>query len=111
MRRLKLGISLLSAGFIYIDTLNERLQNPAELLRLQRGIMRDPLGREYIPHRGPYAAIRYYQEMSLDRDAKPKGMIDDLRPDMVSIIVKNISNIFIRDFPLYLRCILMKGCV
>ena len=52
--------------------------------------------------------------MSLDKDDEPEAINDDLRPDIVRIILKKIYLACAYEhcaFPLYPRCILMKGCV
>jgi len=37
--------------------------------------------------------IRNYVEMRLDRDSEPEAMSDDLRVDIVRIILEQISNV------------------
>ena len=53
--------------------------------------------------------------MSLDRDDKSEAISDDLQPDVVGIILEDILYLTCAyehcAFPLYLRCILTKGCV
>lgn len=46
-----------------------------------------------------HAAIGHYDEMSLDREDKPEATSDDLRPDVVRIILRDISNMRIRALP------------
>lgn len=45
---LKLVIASLPECFMYNDARDERIQELAELLGLQRGIVRDPLGGKYF---------------------------------------------------------------
>ena len=45
--KLKLAIALLPECGVYVDALNGRLQDLAELVGLQRGIIQGSLGHEY----------------------------------------------------------------
>jgi len=114
MRMLKTTIASLRKVFICIDALDEYLpKNLPELLESLRDIVREsPNTRMFItgrPHVGVaierYLAkavvipvspntddIRSYLEMKLDRDDDPEAMDNDLRADIVKVILEKMSD-------------------
>jgi len=120
MRMLMIAISSLPQVFICIDALDECLpKNLPELLESLRYIVREsPTTRIFLTGR-PHVKetiqryftevavipispnrddIRNYVEMRLDRDGEPEAMSDDLRADIVRIILEKIPDMCVRAF-------------
>ena len=120
MRMLTMAISSLPQVFICIDALDECLpKNLPELLESLRYIIREsPTTRIFLTGR-PHVKetiqryfmevavmpispnrddIRNYVEMRLDRDGEPEAMNDDLRADIVRIILEKIPDMCVRAF-------------
>jgi len=114
MRMLKMTIASLPQVFICIDALDEFLpKHLSELLRSLRDIVRESpktrvflTGRPHvkediqryfprvvlIPVSPKIDDIRNYLEMRLDMDAEPGAMSDDLRADIIRIMMEKISD-------------------
>ena len=114
VRRLKIAIASLHQVFICIDALDEFLpKNLPELLESLSYIVRESprtrvflTGRPHvkdniqryftkaviIPINPNTADIRNYLEMKLNRDDEPEAMDDDLREDIVKIILEKMSD-------------------
>ena len=111
---LRIAIASLRQVFICIDALDEcRPKDLPELLKLLRDIVRESLttrifltGRLHvrediqkyfttavvIPISPNIDDVRSYLEMRLDGDADPEAMNDDLRGDIVRIILEKLSD-------------------
>jgi len=120
MGMLKTAIASLPKVFICIDALDECLPKYLpELLESLRDIVREsPCTRIFLtgrPHVGddiqryiPKAVvipicpnsddIRNYVERRLDRDSEPEAMTDDLRADIVKVILEKISDMCVGPF-------------
>ena len=114
MKMLRIAIALLPRVFICLDALDECLPKYLpELLESLRDIVREsPRTRIFLtgrPHVGgdiqryfskivviPISPnpddIRNYVEMRLGRDIEPEAMSNDLRVDIVRVILEKISN-------------------
>jgi len=115
MGMLKIVIASLPRVFICLDALDECLpKHLPELLGSLRDITREsPRTRIFLTGR-PHARedvqryflnavvipispnpddIRNYVEMRLDRDSEPEAMSNDLRVDIVRVILEKISNV------------------
>jgi len=115
MGMLKILIASLPRVFICIDALDECLPKYVpEILESLRDIVQESprtriflTGRPHVredvqryfsaavvipisPNRGD---IRNYVEMRLDRDSEPEAMSNDLRVDIVRVILEKISNV------------------
>jgi len=115
MGMLKIVIASLPRVFICIDALDEcLLKHLPEILESLRDIVQESprtriflTGRPHVwedvqryfskavvipisPNRGD---IRNYVEMRLDRDSEPEAMSNDLRVDIVRVILEKISNV------------------
>ena len=125
MGMLKTTIASLPRVFICIDALDECLPKCLpELLESLRDIVRESpstriflTGRHHVGEdvRRYFAKavvvpispnpddIRNYVEMRLDRDAEPEAMTNDLRADIVRVILEKISNMCVGHLtsPLY----------
>ena len=114
MRMLRVTIASLSRVFICIDALDECLpKHLPELLESLRGVVQEsPRTRIFLTGR-PHVRediqkyfskvvvipispnpddIRNYVEMRLNRDAEPEAMSNDLRADIVRVILEKISD-------------------
>ena len=113
-RMLKIAIASLHQVFICIDALDECLPKYLpDLLESLRDIVRECpktriflTGRPHIredvqryfsnmvvrPITPNTADIRNYVKMRLDRDAEPEAMSNDLRVDIVSVILEKVSD-------------------
>ena len=114
MGMLKTAIASLPQVFICLDALDECLpEHLPELLESLRNILREsPRARIFLTGR-PHIAedvkryfakavvipvspnpndIRHYVEMRLDRDTEPEAMNEDLRADIVKVILEKISD-------------------
>ena len=122
MRMLRITIASLPQVFICIDALDECLpKNLPELLESLRDIVREsPTTRIFLtgrPHvtegiRGYFTEvvvipispdhddIRNYVVMRLDRDDEPEAMNNDLRADIVRIILEKMSDMYVGEFSL-----------
>ena len=131
MRILKTAITSLPQVFICIDALDECLpKNLPELLESLRDIVQESpktriflTGRPHvgedipryitevvtIPIRPNKDDIKNYVVMRLDRDIEHKAMSDDLRAEIVKIILDKMSNMLV--LPLYQQYILTNDCV
>ena len=120
IRMLRIAMTSLPQVFICIDALDECIpKNVFEVLELLRDIVREsPSTRIFLtgrPHVGgdiqryfPKAVatpvspnqddIRNYLEMRLDRDPEPEAMSNDLRMDIVRVILEKISDMYVRPF-------------
>ena len=120
MRFLKIAIASLPQVFICLDALDECLPKylPELLLSLRDIVRESPRTRIFLtgrPHVGEdiqrYFSrvvvmpinpntddIRNYVEVRLDRDADPEAMSDDLRADIVRVILENISDMCVGPF-------------
>ena len=120
MGMLKTAIAALPQVFICIDALDECLPKCLpELLKSLRDIVREfPGTRIFLtgrPHVGgdiqryftkavviPISPnsddIQNYVEMRLDGDAEPEAMTDDLRADIVRVILEKISDMSVGPF-------------
>ena len=123
MGMLKTAIAALPKVFICIDALDECLPKYLpELLESLRDIIREyPSTRIFLtgrPHIGddiqryfPKAVvipispntddIRNYVERRLERDSEPEAMTDDLRADIVKVILEKISDMCVGPFRIY----------
>ena len=120
MRMLRTAIALSPQIFICIDALDECLpKNLPELLESLRDIVREsPRTRIFLTGR-PHVAgaiqryfaravvipvspntedIRNYLRMKLDRDDEPEAMDNDLREDIVKVILEKMSDMCVRAF-------------
>ena len=120
MAMLRTTIASLRQVFICIDALDECLpKHLPELLESLRDIIRDsPTTRIFLTGR-PHVRediqryfaklvvipispdtddIRNYLEMRLDRDAEPEAMNNDLREDIVRIVLERISDMSVGTF-------------
>ena len=125
MGMLRTTIASLSRVFICVDALDECLPKCLpELLKSLRNIVRgSPSTRIFLTGR-PHVKediqryltravvipispdtndIRNYLEMRLEGDAEPEAMSDDLRVDIVRVILEKISDMFVGplSIPLY----------
>ena len=129
-RMLRIAIASFPQVFICIDALDEFLpKNLPELLESLRDIAREsPKTRIFLtgrPHvkeaiqryfielaviaiSPDHADIRNYLEMRLDRDSEPEAMNNDLRVDIVRIILEKMPDMCVGTFSvsILLRCIL-----
>ena len=116
----KIAITSLPQVFICIDGLDEcRPEDLPELLKSLRDIVRESpttriflTGRPHvredvqryfttmvvIPISPNTGDIRNYLEMKLDRDAEPEAMNNDLREDIVRIVLERISDMSVGAF-------------
>ena len=123
MRMLKIVISSLSQVFICLDALDECLpKNLPALLESLREIIREcPRTRIFLtgrPHVNENIQryfteavvipinpntddIRNYLEMRLDRDDDPEAMDNDLRADIVKIILEKMSDMCVGAFAIF----------
>ena len=123
MRMLKIVISSLSQVFICLDALDECLpKNLPALLESLREIIREcPRTRIFLtgrPHVNENIQryfteavvipinpntddIRNYLEMRLDRDDDPEAMENDLRADIVKIILEKMSDMCVGAFAIF----------
>ena len=117
MGMLKIAIASLPKVFICLDALDECLpKHLPELLESLRDIVREsPRTRIFLtgrPHIWEYIQryfskvvvipispsqddIRNYVEMRLDGDAEPDAMNEDLRTDIVRVILEKISDMYV----------------
>jgi len=115
MGMLKTVIASLPQVFICLDALDECMPKRfPEILESLRDILRESPGtrlfhtgrphvREDVQRYFPKAVvipinpnrndIRNYLEMRLDRDSEPEAMSNDLRVDIVRVILEQISNV------------------
>jgi len=115
MGMLKTVIASLPQVFICLDALDECMPKRfPEILESLRDILRESPGtrlfltgrphvREDVQRYFPKAVvipinpnrndIRSYIEMRLDRDSEPEAMSNDLRADIVRVILEKISNV------------------
>ena len=122
MRMLRMAIASLPQVFICIDALDECLpRNLPDLLESLRGIVRESpktriflTGRPHImeaiqkyftealvmPVSPSTNDIRNYLEMKLDRDDDPEAMDDNLREDIVEVILDRMSDMCVGAFGL-----------
>ena len=120
MRMLRTAIASLPQVFVCIDALDECLpKNLPEFLESLGDIVREsPTTRIFLtgrPHVGgaiqryftkviviPVSPntddIRNYLEMKLDRDDEPEAMDNDLREDIVKVILEKMSDMCVRAF-------------
>ena len=120
MAMLRTAIASLPRVFICIDALDECLpKHLLELLSLLRDIVREsPTTRIFLTGRPPVREdvqryittavvipispntddIRNYLKMRFDRDTDPEAMNDDLRADIVRIILDKISDMWVEAF-------------
>jgi len=125
---LRRAIASLGKVFICIDALDEYLpKDLPELLESLRDIVRQsPRTRIFLtgrPHVGgtiqkyftgavvmPISPntddIRSYLEMKLDRDSEPEAMDNDLRANIVKVILDKMSDMCVRAFCLSIRSIM-----
>jgi len=117
---LRIAIASLRQVFICIDALDECLpKHLPELLKSLGDIVRESpttriflTGRPHIrediqryltkvvvipisPNKGD---IRNYLKMRLDGDADPEAMSDDLRADIVRVVLEKISDMYVEAF-------------
>ena len=134
IRMLRIAIASLPQVFICIDALDECVpKNVPEVLESLRDIVREsPSTRIFLtgrPHVGgdiqryfPKAVtapispskddIKNYLEMRLDRDPEPEAMSNDLRKDIVRVILEKISDMYVRSFRISTSsCMLTSHCV
>jgi len=112
---LKTVIASLPQVFICLDALDECLpKHVPEILELLRDILREsprtrifltgrPHVKEDVQRYFPKVVvipispnpndIRNYVEMRLDKDSEPEAMSNDLRVDIVRVILEGISNV------------------
>ena len=131
-RMLRIVISSLPQVFICVDALDECLpRNLPELLESLRDIaresprtrifltgrphVRDDIQRYFaravaVPISPNQDDIRNYLKMRLDRDDIPEAMSNDLRADIVKIILDKMSDMCV-GVSLLERCILTNDCV
>ena len=129
MRMVKTVIGSLTKVFLCIDALDECLpKNLPELLESLRDIVREsPKAKIFItgrPHVGediqkyiPEAVampirpnqddIRNYVVMRLDKDIEHKAMSDDLRAEIMKIILDKMSNMYVGTLLYNNVCLLM----
>ena len=136
MGMLRVAIASLPQVFICVDALDECLQRCLpELLGSMRDIVREsPTTRIFLTGR-PHVTgdiqryfikavvipispniddIRNYVEMRLDRDPEPEAMSNDLRADIVRVILEKISDMCVEPFStslindVYLRVIAVR---
>ena len=132
---LRTAIASLPQVFICIDALDEYLpKNLPELLESLRDIVREsPTTRIFLtgrPHVGETIQryftkavvvpitpntddIRYYLKMKLDRDEEPEAMDNDLRADIVKVILDRMSDMCVGAFGLSIlsmMCAYMRLC-
>ena len=132
---LRTAIASLPQVFICIDALDEYLpKNLPELLESLRDIVREsPMTRIFLtgrPHVGETIQryftkavvvpitpntddIRYYLKMKLDRDEEPEAMDNDLRADIVKVILDRMSDMCVGAFGLSIlsmMCAYMRLC-
>jgi len=122
MEMLRIALASLSQAFICIDALDECLpKHLPQLLESLRNIVQEsPRTRIFLtgrPHVGsaiqryftkavvvPVSPntddIRNYIEMKLDRDDEPEAMDDDLRADIVKVILDKMSDMYVGEFGL-----------
>jgi len=115
MGMLKTVIASLPQVFICLDALDECMPKRfPEILESLRDILRESPGtrlfltgrphvKEDVQRYFPEAVvipinpnrndIRSYIEMRLDRDSEPEAMSDDLRADIVRVVLEKISNV------------------
>ena len=127
MEMLRVTIASLPQVFICIDALDECLpKRLPELLGLLRDIVRESprtrvflTGRPHItedvrrcftkavviPIRPNTDDVRNYVKMRLDRDAEPEAMNDNLRADIMRIIIEKISDMCVGVFSISLLLI------
>ena len=120
IRMLKIAIASLPQVFICIDALDECLpKHLPELLKSLRDIVRECPGTRIFLTGRPYVGedihkyfpkaamipvspksddIKNYLEMRLDGDADPEAMSDDLRADIIRIILERISDMCVGPF-------------
>jgi len=120
VRMLGITIASLPRVFICIDALDEFLpRNLPELLESLRDIVRESprariflTGRPHvkeviqrhftkavvIPITPNHVDIRNFLEMRLERDSEPEAMNNDLRADIVRIILEKIPDMCVRAF-------------
>ena len=120
MGMLRTVIALLPRVFICVDALDECLpKHLPEVLESLRDIVREspstrifltgrPHVKENIQRYFAKAAVipispntddaRNYLEMRLDRDSEPEAMTNDLRVDIVRVILKKMSNMWVGPF-------------
>ena len=134
-RMLRAAIASFPQVFICIDALDECLpKNLPELLGSLRDIVRDsPRTRIFLtgrPHvkeaiqryftgvtvmtiSPDHDDIRNYIEMRLDIDSEPEAMNNNLRADIVRIILEKMPDMCVRTFgvSILLRCMLTCDCV
>ena len=123
IRMLRIAIAPLPQVFICIDALDECLpKNLLEVLESLRDIVRESRSTRIFltgrPHVGgdiqrylPKAFaipiipntddIRNYLEMRLNRDPEPEAMSNDLRADIVRVILEKISDMCVRPFRIF----------
>ena len=123
---LRIVIELLPQPFICIDGLDECLpKDLPELLGLLGDIVREfpstrifltgrPQMKKYIKRSFPKAVpipinpnrddIRNYVMMRLDSDIEHDAMSDDLRAEVLKIILDKMSNMYLGAFPLSAMC-------
>jgi len=122
MGMLRIALASLSQVFICIDALDECLpKHLPQLLESLRDIVREsPRTRIFLTGR-PHVAgaiqryftkvvvipvspntndIRNYLEMKLDRDDEPEAMDNDLRADIVKVILDKMSDMCVGEFDL-----------
>ena len=117
---LKIAIASLPQVFICLDALDECLPKYLpDLLSSLRDIVRESPGTRIFltgrPHVGEDIQrcfsrmvvipinpntddIRNYVKMRLDRDAEPEAMSNDLRADIVRVILEKISDMYVGPF-------------
>jgi len=115
MGMLKTVIASLPQVFICLDALDECLpKHVPEILESLRDILRESPGTRLFLTGRPHVRqdvqryfpktvvipinpnrndIRSYVEMRLDRDSEPEAMSNDLRADIVRVILEKISNV------------------
>jgi len=115
MGMLKTAIASIPQVFICLDALDECLpERFPEILELLRDILRESPGtrifltgrphvKEDVQRYFPKAVvvpispnpndIRNYVEMRLDKDSEPEAMSNDLRVDIVRVVLEKISNV------------------
>jgi len=115
MGMLKIGIAAIPQVLICLDALDECVPKRfSEILESLRDILRESPGTRIFltgrPHVGEDVQryfpktvvipinpnpndIRSYVEMRLDKDSEPEAMSNDLRADIVRVILEKISNV------------------
>ena len=131
VRMLRIAISSLPRVFICIDALDEFLpKSLLELLESLRDIVRDSPGtRVFFTGRPPVKEtvqryftkavtilitpnqddVKNYVEMRLDKDDEPEAMSQDLRADIVKMILDKMSDMCV-GISIYQRYILTNDC-